>query len=176
MGTILIARLTSLVLHCPFSRPRAIPILFNTSISSCISKVLSKLNKYSYLEKIKHEDELLFVQQTNGIYFYKYKLRAIPVQIIWEESNLSLFFFLLVVGVSMHWAFSRGKGCLNFFSSGLKLFKVAFYLSQIIFTGTALKRTLHLTQYKKWLKFNAKPTCHLIWSNQWLSFYWCWLW
>lgn len=77
LGTILIARLTSLVLHCPFSRPRAIPILFNTSISSCISKVLSKLNKYSYLEKIKHEDELLFVQQTNGIYF-QYKLRAFP--------------------------------------------------------------------------------------------------
>lgn len=44
--------MTSLGLHWPFSRPRAIPILFNTSISSWISKVLSKLNKYSYLKEV----------------------------------------------------------------------------------------------------------------------------
>ena len=176
MGTILIARLTSLVLHCPFSRPRAIPILFNTSISSCISKVLSKLNKYSYLEKIKHEDELLFVQQTNGIYFYQYKLRAIPVQIIWEESNLSLFFFLLVVGVSMHWAFSRGKGCLKFFSLVLKLSGIQ-PLPDNLYRNSLEKNSSFDGTKKNWrLKFNAKPTCRLIWSNQWLSFYWCWLW
>lgn len=58
LGTILIARVTSLGLHWPFSRPRAIPILFNTSISSWISKVLSKLNKYSYLQAHLYKNQI----------------------------------------------------------------------------------------------------------------------
>jgi len=53
-GTIFTACIKSPDVHWPFSRPSDKPIRFSTSMSSWISKVRSKLNKYSDLNSTKH--------------------------------------------------------------------------------------------------------------------------
>uniref|UniRef100_A0A6B0U6S7 Putative secreted protein n=1 Tax=Ixodes ricinus TaxID=34613 RepID=A0A6B0U6S7_IXORI len=49
LGTILLAFSRSSGVQVPLSRPKAMPMRFSTSISSWISNVLSKLNRYSDL-------------------------------------------------------------------------------------------------------------------------------
>lgn len=55
LGTRLRATFRSSGGHFPASKPKAIPIRLSTSMSSWISNMLSKLNKYSNLETERHE-------------------------------------------------------------------------------------------------------------------------
>lgn len=49
LGTRLLATFRSSGEHLPTSRPQAMPMRFSTSMSSWISNMLSKLNRYSNL-------------------------------------------------------------------------------------------------------------------------------
>lgn len=70
LGTRLRATFRSSAEHFPISRPQAMPMRFSTSMSSWISNMLSKLNKYSNLQGREQEERMKTWTQASPCMFW----------------------------------------------------------------------------------------------------------